>query len=110
VRRPAQPHPDGQRRWDRAYHLLVEWAPPPALTATTTTEAPATLREQRHSGQPSERWEGHMRVAIYGRVSTQRQAQAQSIEQQLDRLRAHVAAHAGQGWELREEHVFRDDG
>ena len=31
-----------------------------------------------------------MTVAIYARVSTQRQAQAQTIEQQLDRLHAHL--------------------
>ena len=31
-----------------------------------------------------------MTVAIYVRVSTQRQAQAQTIEQQLERLRAHL--------------------
>src|SRR5256886_9531260 len=48
-----------------------------------------------------------MRVAVYGRVSTTRQAQAQTIEQQLDRLRAAVAGH---GWELDEQHVYRDDG
>jgi site-specific DNA recombinase len=48
-----------------------------------------------------------MRVAIYARVSTTRQAQAQTIEQQLDRLRAAVAEH---GWRLEEEHVYRDDG
>src|SRR2546430_4822600 len=48
-----------------------------------------------------------MRVAVYGRVSTARQAQAQTIEQQLDRLRAAVAGH---GWELDEQHVYRDDG
>jgi site-specific DNA recombinase len=48
-----------------------------------------------------------MRVAIYARVSTTRQAQAQTIEQQLDRLRAAVAEH---GWTLEEEHVYRDDG
>jgi site-specific DNA recombinase len=48
-----------------------------------------------------------MRVAIYARVSTTRQAQAQTIEQQLDRLRAAVAEH---GWRLDEEHVYRDDG
>src|SRR6266480_3554479 len=48
-----------------------------------------------------------MRVAVYGRVSTTRQAQAQTIEQQLDRLRA---AAAGRGWELDEQHVYRDDG
>ena len=48
-----------------------------------------------------------MRVAVYARVSTLRQAQAQTIEQQLERLRAHATT---QGWRLREEHVFRDDG
>ena len=31
-----------------------------------------------------------MRVGIYVRVSTQRQAQAQNIEQQLERLQAHA--------------------
>ena len=48
-----------------------------------------------------------MRVAIYARVSTTRQAQAQTIEQQLDRLRRAVAEH---GWTLEEEHGYRDDG
>ena len=48
-----------------------------------------------------------MRIAIYVRVSTQRQAQAQTIEQQIDRLRAHLQA---QGWPLPEGDIFRDDG
>jgi site-specific DNA recombinase len=48
-----------------------------------------------------------MRIAIYARVSTQRQAQAQTIEQQLERLTAYVSQ---QGWELPEENIFRDDG
>src|SRR5438045_5846740 len=48
-----------------------------------------------------------MQVAAYARVSSRRQAQAQTIEQQLDRLRAHAAA---RGWDLAQEHVFRDDG
>ncbi len=48
-----------------------------------------------------------MQVALYVRVSTQRQQLAQTIEQQLERLRAHVAA---RGWSLSDEHVFRDDG
>src|SRR5262245_51037041 len=34
----------------------------------------------------------------------------ESTDQQLERLRAHVAAHVEEGWDLREEHVFRDDG
>jgi site-specific DNA recombinase len=48
-----------------------------------------------------------MRAAVYARVSTTRQAQAQGIEQQLDRLRAAVAE---RGWELDGQHVYRDDG
>ena len=48
-----------------------------------------------------------MRAAVYARVSTTRQAQAQTIEQQLDRLREAVA---GRGWTLEEQHVYRDDG
>ncbi len=48
-----------------------------------------------------------MRVAVYARVPATRQAQAQTIEQQLDRLREAVA---GRGWELGEQHVYRDDG
>ncbi|HKO33942.1 MAG TPA: recombinase family protein, partial [Candidatus Limnocylindria bacterium] len=48
-----------------------------------------------------------MRTVVYVRVSTLRQAQAQTIEQQLDRLRAWFAAH---GRELTGEDVFRDEG
>jgi site-specific DNA recombinase len=52
-----------------------------------------------------------MRVARYVRVSTQRQAQQQTVEQQVERLQAHVAVQAGpEGWEVGEETVFRDDG
>jgi site-specific DNA recombinase len=49
-----------------------------------------------------------MRVACYVRVSTERQQQAQTIEQQVAQLRAYVAAH--EGWTVAEQHVFRDDG
>jgi site-specific DNA recombinase len=48
-----------------------------------------------------------MQVAIYTRVSTMRQAQAQTTHQQLDRLRAHAEQ---QGWNLTADLVFRDDG
>src|SRR6266699_6760370 len=48
-----------------------------------------------------------MRAAVYARVSTTRQARAQTIEQQLDRLRSAVT---GRGWELEDQHVYRDDG
>jgi len=48
-----------------------------------------------------------MRIAIYVRVSTQRQAQTQTIEQQLDRLQSHLQS---QGWQVLDENIFRDDG
>lgn len=48
-----------------------------------------------------------MSLAIDVRVSTQRQAQTQTIEQQLDRLQTHVR---NQGWELPVANIFRDDG
>lgn len=47
------------------------------------------------------------RAAIYARVSTPNQAQAQTIEQQLERLHEHVKE---QQWELKEAHIFRDEG
>jgi site-specific DNA recombinase len=48
-----------------------------------------------------------MRIAVYARVSTQRQTQMQTIDQQLERLQAHFQTH---GWEWRDDLVFRDDG
>ena len=48
-----------------------------------------------------------MRTVVYVRVSTLRQAQAQTIEQQLDRLRA---CFRSRGVELASEDIFRDDG
>src|SRR3712207_6831488 len=53
--------------------------------------------------------EGHaaMRVAIYARVSTERQERQQTIDSQIDALRTWVA---GNGHTLGEGHVFRDEG
>ena len=48
-----------------------------------------------------------MRIAVYARVSTNHQTQTQTIEQQLERLRAHIQT---QSWQLQDEHIFRDDG
>jgi len=48
-----------------------------------------------------------MNIAVDVRVSTQRQAQAQTIEQQLDSLQKY---HEAQGWPWQEENIFRDDG
>ena len=49
-----------------------------------------------------------MEVALYVRVSTSRQQQQQTIEQQLSRLHDHVATHPD--WHVAEEHIYRDDG
>jgi site-specific DNA recombinase len=48
-----------------------------------------------------------MRIGIYVRVSTQRQAQADGVAQQLERLQAWARQ---QGWTVAEEDLFRDDG
>jgi DNA invertase Pin-like site-specific DNA recombinase len=48
-----------------------------------------------------------MSSAIYVRVWTQRQAQTQTIEQQIERLRAHAR---GRGEPLAHDDIFRDDG
>jgi site-specific DNA recombinase len=49
-----------------------------------------------------------MEVALYARVSTERQQQAQTIEQQIVRLLAQVAQQAD--WHVAEAHIYRDDG
>jgi site-specific DNA recombinase len=49
-----------------------------------------------------------MEVAFYVRVSTSRQQQQQTIEQQLSRLRDYVVTHPD--WHVAEEHIYRDDG
>ena len=49
-----------------------------------------------------------MEVALYVRVSTSRQQQQQTIEQQLSRLHDYVAAQPD--WHVADEHVYRDDG
>ena len=84
VRRRMRPAADGARRWDRAYLLILSWSradDQPAASVPGTS----SQRAQEVS---------HEAVAVYVRVSTQRQAQAQTIEQQLERLRAHLR---GQG-------------
>jgi site-specific DNA recombinase len=49
-----------------------------------------------------------MEVALSVRVSTSRQQQQQTIDQQLSRLRDYVATHPD--WHVAEEHIYRDDG
>lgn len=46
-------------------------------------------------------------IALYVRVSTSHQVEAQTIDQQLERLHYHVKV---QGWQLHDDHIFRDDG
>ena len=46
-------------------------------------------------------------TAIYVRVSTDRQAQAQTIQQQVERLQTYLTS---EGQTLTDDHIFRDDG
>jgi hypothetical protein len=47
LRRQTRPAPDGQRRWNQAYQLLMEWtAPDEPLGAAST--APASLSAAAH--------------------------------------------------------------
>ena len=48
-----------------------------------------------------------MTHAISVRVSTDRPMLAQTIDQQIERLRIHLQS---QGRDLRADHMFRDDG
>src|SRR4029453_17659808 len=49
-----------------------------------------------------------MEVALYVRVSTNRQHQQETIAQQIACLLEHVATQPD--WHVAEEHVYRDDG
>src|SRR3990172_7252379 len=49
-----------------------------------------------------------MEVALYARVSTTSQQQRQTIEPQIERLRAKVANQPQ--WHLSDSHIYRDDG
>src|SRR5438094_9345301 len=49
-----------------------------------------------------------MEVALYARVSTTRQQQHQTIDQQLRRRHDYVAPHPD--WSVADEHIYRDDG
>jgi site-specific DNA recombinase len=49
-----------------------------------------------------------MEIALYARVSTNRQQLNQTIEQQLERLRTAVTAQPD--WHLAEDHIYRDEG
>jgi site-specific DNA recombinase len=47
------------------------------------------------------------RVAAYARGSTERQAEAQTSDQRVEQLLAYAGR---QGWPLRPEQIYRDDG
>ena len=88
VRRVLQPHPDGQRHCDRTYS--GSWPGDRKQVRPPRPRSVPSLPRRRLA----------MRVALYARVSTHRQAQADGIAQQLDRLRARALA---QGWTVSDE-------
>src|SRR5207247_9779850 len=76
-----------------------------ALTISSSTGAWRTRGTA--PGRPPRR-STTMRVAFYARVSTERQQQAQTIEQQVAALHAYAVAQ--EGWVVEDERIFRDDG
>ncbi len=88
--------PGRTARWDRAYQELLAWA-----SAGSAGGEPGAVDPDLPPQEET------MRVALYARVSTQRQAQAQTVEQQLDRLKNHANQ---QSWLVSSELTFRDDG
>ena len=97
VRRQVQPVMDAARRWDRAYMLILGWSALGSRPTLTEASAPSPPAQEVI----------HEDGGVCARLDRAGQAQAQTIEQQLERLRAHVRA---QGGELASEAVFHDDG
>ncbi|HET7522825.1 MAG TPA: recombinase family protein, partial [Acidimicrobiales bacterium] len=83
------PRCDGPRRLEQAFQVLLSTDPGPAAS------------------QPDPRGKLIMRAAVYARVSTERQGRDQTIDSQLDALRAWAAGH---GYELKREHIYIDEG
>jgi len=59
TRRQTLPQPDGQRRWDRAYQLLLEWTTPCETASATSDPSPVSTvapllstQEVEHAGGP----------------------------------------------------------
>lgn len=59
TRRQALPQSDGQRRWDRAYQLLLEWTTPSETATATADPSPVptvaallSTQEVEHAGGP----------------------------------------------------------
>ena len=53
VRRRPSPHPDGQRRWDRAYLAVLQWTQPATAPVSASQSAiqPPTGEEESHDGR-----------------------------------------------------------
>lgn len=110
IQRHLTPLPDGQRRWDRAYQSLLLWSQPVPVTLLAEQMSPATNlndpnKNQERRCKMTVLAQSH--IALYARVSTSHQVEAQTIDQQLERLHNYVKA---QGWLLGDAHIYRDDG
>jgi hypothetical protein len=49
LRRQTAPSPDGQRRWNQVYHLLVEWTTacePLSVSPTAPASVPAVVYQE----------------------------------------------------------------
>ena len=107
TRRQVLPQPDGQRRWDRAYQLLLEWTTPTVRppdrdggsVSASPRSSPASTQEVEHDG-----WRSTCACRPSGRRRRRPSSSSSSG------CAPHLAAHAGRGgWQVG-RHVFRDDG
>jgi hypothetical protein len=48
LRRQTTPSPRGQRRWNQAYHLLLEWTDPPSALTAVHLEALPDAEQEVH--------------------------------------------------------------
>src|SRR3954454_5819840 len=96
VRRALQPHPDGQRRWDRTYQQLMAWTQTPQSGAVVPAGPVPPPEEDRHEDRD-------LCTGIHPAPSTSQDG----LAQQLERLQAHALQ---QGWSVAAEDIFRDEG
>jgi len=112
IRRTCQPHPAGQRQWDRAYQQLLAWTQPADGCAAVPVGPAPPRQEVSHESRSlctcidTTSGTGRRRPLIWHSTGYAGGTLA-SFAQQLERLQAHAQA---QGWTVAAEDIFRDDG
>ena len=98
---------DAEGRWRRAMRLLLQDGLAAQRAATRWVGEDHDGHEGRAGPAGGPAGAPGLAAAAYVRVSTERQAGQQTIEQQLERVRAYALE---RGWPLDEARLYRDDG